>query len=91
MSQVPTLAPGTRLLGSYEGSGFVEPHYLAVRRDQQVVHLPRLLQLVLQSLDGRRDLEAVAARVSDEFGRRLTPEGLEHLLETKLRPLGLVS
>ncbi|MGZ4590150.1 MAG: nucleotide-binding protein [Actinomycetes bacterium] len=91
MAQVPTLAPGTRLLGSYEGSGFVEPHYLAVRRDQQVVHLPRLLQLVLQSLDGRRDLEAVAARVSDEFGRRLTPEGLEHLLETKLRPLGLVS
>jgi putative peptide zinc metalloprotease protein len=91
MGEVPTLTPGTRLLGSYEGSGFVEPHYLAVRWDQQVVHLPRLLQLVLENIDGRRDLDMVADRVSQDFGRRLTPAGLRHLLDTKLRPLGLVT
>ncbi|HEX6920384.1 MAG TPA: MinD/ParA family protein [Actinomycetes bacterium] len=87
---VPRLCAGTRLIGPYEGSGFREPHYLVARADQRVVHLPRLLFLVVESIDGRRDVSDVADRVSAAFGRRLTVDGLQHVMDTKLRPLGLV-
>src|SRR5512139_915279 len=88
--EVPRLCAGTRLIGPYEGSGFREPHYLVARADQRVVHLPRLLFLVVESIDGRRDVSDVADRVSAAFGRRLTVDGLQHVMDTKLRPLGLV-
>lgn len=88
--EVPRLCDGVRLIGPYEGSGFRDPHYLVARADQRVVHLPRLLYLVVDSLDGRRGLPEVADRVSEAFGRRLTVDGLRHVIQTKLRPLGLV-
>jgi putative peptide zinc metalloprotease protein len=86
----PRPAYGTRLVGGYEGSGFTEPHYLIERADGQVLHVTRLLFLVAANIDGTRALPDVAALVSAQFGRELTPEGLLYLLEAKLSPLGII-
>jgi putative peptide zinc metalloprotease protein len=86
----PRLADGTRLVGGYEGSGFTEPHYLIEREDGQVLHVTRLLFLVAANIDGARTVPEVAALVSAQFGRELTPEGLLYLLEAKLSPLGII-
>jgi putative peptide zinc metalloprotease protein len=87
---LPRLADDVRLLGSCPGSGYREPRYLIERPDQQMLQLSRLLFLVAANLDGRRSVEEVADRVSTQYRRRLTTEGLEFLVEAKLRPLGLL-
>ena len=87
----PRLADGVRLLGEYEGSGFTEPHYLAVRGDDQVLHMSKLLHLVASHLDGVRTPEQVAEAVGAEYGRELSAEGLTFLLEERLRPLQLLA
>lgn len=89
MSVAPRLADGVRLLGEYQGSGYTDPKYLIVRRDNQVIHVSRLLYLVASHLDGRSPAESVAADVSDEYGKTLTTEGLDFLLSEKLAPLGI--
>ncbi|MDN5795041.1 MAG: MinD/ParA family protein [Intrasporangium sp.] len=83
-------AAGLDLLGEVQDSGLAKTTYLARRSDGQVVQLSELLHLVLAELDPARSPAAVASAVSDAFGRRLTTEGLAHLLETRLVPLGLV-
>ena len=87
---VPRLADDVRLLGRYPGSGFREPRYLIERRDHRMVQVSRLLFIVAANLDGRHSVDEVADRVSAQYRRRLTTEGLEFLVEAKLRPLGLV-
>ncbi|WP_347353171.1 AAA family ATPase [Intrasporangium sp.] len=84
-------AAGLDLLGEVQDSGLAQPTYLARRADGQVVQLSELLHLVLAELDPVRSPAAVASAVSDVFGRRLTTEGLAHLLHTRLVPLGLVT
>jgi len=85
------LPDGVRLLGRYEGSGLLEPHFLAQRADGQMVHLSRLLYLVAANAEGGRSLDEVAARVSDQYQRVLTPAGLRFLVEEKLGPAGVVT
>ena len=85
----PRLAEGVRLLGEYEGSGFTEARYLVARADGQLLHVSRLLFLVASALDGRRDGAQVAAQVSAIYGRTLTPDGLDLLLEHRLAPMGI--
>ena len=85
------LAAGVRLLGPYEGSGLREQHYLVERADQQVVHLSRLLHLVASSVDGHRSDAEVADRVSADYGRRLTPDGVRYLANNKLQPAGVLA
>ena len=87
----PCVAEGVELLGEYEGSGYREPHYLARRSDGQVIQLTRLLYLVATSADGSRSLAEIADRVSEEYGRRVSPDNVAVLVEDKLRPLGLVA
>ncbi|MFJ6053684.1 hypothetical protein [Streptomyces sp. NPDC092307] len=87
---VPRRPRGLRLHGEYLGGGFKEPKYIARRRDGQVVQLSRLLYLVADAMDGKRDTEQIAHRVSGRAGRELDAEGVEFLIDTKLRPLGLV-
>ncbi len=84
-------APGLDLLGEVQDSGLAQRSYLVRRSDGQVVQLSELLHLVLAELDPARSPAAVASAVSDAFGRRLTAEGLAHLLETRLQPLGLAT
>jgi putative peptide zinc metalloprotease protein len=87
---LPRLADDVRLLGSCPGSGYREPRYLIERPDQRMLQLSRLLFIVAANLDGRHSVEEIADRVSTQYRRRLTTEGLEFLVEAKLRPLGLL-
>jgi putative peptide zinc metalloprotease protein len=89
MSAAPRLAEGVRLLGEYQGSGYTDPKYLIARRDDQVIQVSRLLYLVAAHLDGRTPAEAVAAEVSQEYGKTLSLEGLDFLVSEKLAPLGI--
>ncbi|MFF3586595.1 hypothetical protein ACFYYI_05445 [Streptomyces sp. NPDC002387] len=86
---VPRLSAGLRLHGEYQGSGFTEPRYIARRGDGQVVQLSRLLHLVASSIDGSRDIETIAHRVSARFGREVSAENIRYLIENKLDPLGV--
>jgi putative peptide zinc metalloprotease protein len=83
-------APGLELLGPTQGSGLREPAYLVRRADDQMAQVSELLHLVLVYVDRDRTLPEVAAAVSLAYGRTLTVEGLEHLITTRLEPLGLV-
>ncbi|MGH4023385.1 MAG: hypothetical protein ACRDRV_02240 [Pseudonocardiaceae bacterium] len=87
----PRLAEGVELIGEYEGSGFQEPKYILRRADGQVIQVPPLLYLLAGSLDGKRDLEQVATRLSDEFGRDLGAEQVSFLLDYRLRPAGILA
>ena len=86
---IPRLSAGLKLHGEYQGSGFTEPKYIARRGDGQVVQLSRLLYLVASSVDGLRDEEAIAHRVSARFGREVSGENIRYLVENKLEPLGV--
>ena len=86
---VPRLSAGLGLHGEYQGSGFTEPKYIARRGDGQVVQLSRLLYLVASSVDGVRDAEIIAHRVSARFGREVSAENIRYLIEQKLDPLGV--
>src|SRR3954453_11093354 len=85
------LADGIELIGEYEGSGIKEPPLLARRADGQVVQLPRLLYQIAEAADGRRDGEAVAAHVSQRYGRNISAESVGFLVDKKLRPLGVLA
>lgn len=84
-------APGVRLLGRYEGAGYVEPRYLVVRADGQTIMLTRLLYLAVQYADARLDPSAQAQLISREYGRLLPVDQLGRLVRGKLAPAGLVA
>ncbi len=85
------LADGVELIGEFEGSGYRRPPLLARRGDGQMVQLTRLLYLVAEACDGRRDAQAVAAAVSARDGRRVSAANVLHLAEEQLRPLGVLA
>jgi putative peptide zinc metalloprotease protein len=78
------------LLGPLEGSGYRNPPHLVRRSDGQTVQLTALLYLLLDAIDGRRDLSQLAAVLSERAGKRATPEQVLMLAEQKLRPAGLL-
>jgi putative peptide zinc metalloprotease protein len=82
---------GLQLLGTVQDSGLRQTTCLVRRQDGQVVQLSELLYRVLDQLHPLRSPAQVASAVSDAFGRRLTVEGLEYLLQTRLVPLGLAT
>jgi len=85
------LADGVELLGSSEGSGYVDEHHLARTAAGRVVQLTELLFLVAQAAgpDGASD-EEVAARVSKDFGKSVSADNVRQLAD-KLRPLGVLA
>lgn len=50
-----------------------------------------LLHLVASQLGNGTELDDVAGRVATELGRPVSTESITHLLERKLRPLGIIS
>src|SRR5918993_4775585 len=91
IAPVPSLAPGTELIGEYEGSGFREPVFLVRRGDGQMIQLSRLVYLIASEIDGQKDFGQIAERVSSEFGRTLSAENVRFLVENKLQPLGILA
>ena len=87
---VPALAEGVELLGQLDASGFKEPPCLARRGDGQTIQLTDLLYRVLELVDGRRDLAAIAAALSERIGKEASADDVRFLVEEKLRPLGLL-
>ena len=87
----PRRPAGLELLGEFKGSGFTEPQYLVRRADGQVIQLSGLLYAVVQSADGRRDLEAIAAAVSRDTGRGVHADHVRFLVEKRLCPLGVLA
>src|SRR5438067_1553609 len=81
---------GQRDLGCAQGSGLNAQRYLVQRADGQVLQLSELLHLVVREVSIDRDAPQIAAAVSAAYGRQLTVEGLQHLVEGKLAPMGLV-
>ena len=87
---IPERAGGVQLLGEMEQSGFKEPPCLVCRGDGQTIQLTDLLYRVLEAIDGRRDLEAVAAEVTRAIGKEASADDIRFLIDEKLRPLGLL-
>ncbi|CUR58351.1 putative ATPase involved in chromosome partitioning [metagenome] len=83
-------ALGLQFLGPVQGSGLRDPAYLVRRIDDQVVQLSELLHLVVVHAEPPRASAELAEAVSAAYGRTLTAEGVEHLIATRLEPLGLV-
>ena len=83
-------AAGVELLGEIPGSGYRRPPALARRGDGQVLTLTPLLQQVMLAVDGMRGVHEVAAEVSRTSGRLVQPDDVRHLVDTTLRPLGLL-
>ena len=84
-------AHGIELIGEFEGSGFKVTPHLARRADGQVVQLTQLLYLVAEASDGQRDVDEIADLVSEQYGRRVTGDNVQFLVDEKLRPLGVLA
>jgi putative peptide zinc metalloprotease protein len=88
--EVLARAAGVELLGEVPGSGYRRPPALARRGDGQVVTLTPLLHEVLAAVDGERPVAEIADVVSASSGRLVAPGDVRQLVDTTLRPLGLL-
>ena len=88
---IPARADGVQLIGEMQGSGYRETPALVRRSDGQTLQLTPLLYLVLDAVDGRRTHEEIATNVSAGFGRLVTADNVRELIESQLRPLGLLT
>ncbi|MGH9263912.1 MAG: hypothetical protein ACRD1D_04405 [Acidimicrobiales bacterium] len=79
------------LIGESAGSGYKEPPALARRGDGQIIQLTPLLYMVAEECDGSRDEAAVAAAVTERFGRTVSADNVRTLVQEKLRPLGVLA
>ena len=84
-------ADGVQLIGEMDGSGYRVPPKLVRRGDGQTVQLTPLLYALLESIDGDRDADQVAAVVSDQTGKPVSADNVRTLVDDQLRPLGLLT
>ncbi|MEU7526729.1 hypothetical protein AB0A74_13425 [Saccharothrix sp. NPDC042600] len=86
----PRRARDVELIGALRDSGHRHPPALVRRGDGQVLQLTPLLYRVLAAADGRTDLAGIAAAVGPAIGRTVSADDVRTLLDTKLKPLGLL-
>ncbi|MDP1794923.1 MAG: hypothetical protein Q8K63_12390 [Acidimicrobiales bacterium] len=84
------LADGLDLVGEFEGSGFIEAPSIVRLASGQTIQLTELLYVVLESIDGTRSNDEIAALVSERIGKQASAENIAYLAEEKLRPLGVL-
>ncbi|PPK62054.1 hypothetical protein V5P93_005186 [Actinokineospora auranticolor] len=87
---VPHRADGVELIGEMRGSGYRRPPALVRRGDGQVIQLTPLLYNILSAVDGEADHERIAAVVSERVQRRVGASDVRALIESKLRPMGVL-
>ena len=63
--------------GSTRAPGFKEPPHLARRGDGQVIQLTRLLHLVAEAADGRRDIAEIAASCPSASAARVSADNVD--------------
>src|SRR5579884_1995219 len=83
-------AEGIELLGGVHGSGYKEGAALVRRADGQVVQLGPLMYALLESIDGTRSRDELAAAVSQRLGRRCDGKHVDRLAQ-KLAAQGLLA
>jgi putative peptide zinc metalloprotease protein len=88
--EAPVPAAGLQLIGQAPGSGYRNPPSLVRRADGQMLQLTALLYRTLDAVDGQRDYDEIAAHVSAGSGRSITGEDARMLVDSQLRPLGVV-
>ncbi|MFC7496059.1 MULTISPECIES: hypothetical protein [unclassified Nocardioides] len=86
----PVRVDGVQFIGEMVGSGYRTPPSLVRRADGQVLQLTPLLYLVLRAVDGRSSCAEIAQRVGRAMGRSVTATDIATLIDTRLRPLGLL-
>ena len=91
VDSTPRLAPGVELLGELTGSGYREAPGLVRRGDGQTLSLTPLLYQLLSVVDGRRDDAELARALNARIAKTAAPEDVRHLLDRRLRPLGLLA
>ena len=87
---VPVRAEGVQLLGAVGGSGYRRAPSLVRRSDGQTIQLTPLLYDLLDAIDGERDYGELAEILSRRSGKHAAPDDVHFLIETKLRPLGVL-
>src|SRR4051794_30420702 len=91
VSTVPLArADGLELLGDVSGSGYREGAALVRRADGQMVQLGPLMYALLEAIDGRRDVDALADAMSGRLARQVEREHVAALAE-KLAAQGLLA
>ena len=86
----PDRVDGVHLIGEMVGSGYRTPPSLVRRSDGQVLQLTPLLYLVLSAVDGHRSCAEIADLVSHRLRRGVTADHVRALVDSHLRPLGLL-
>src|SRR6185503_5633339 len=90
IQRAPARPEGLELIGELKGSGYRTAPSLVRRPDGQTLQVTPLLYSVLEAVDGRRDVVAIAERVSAETGRAVAASDVQKLIDERLRPMGLV-
>ncbi len=84
-------AEGVQLIGEMAGSGYRVPPSLVRRQDGQTIQLTTLLYLTLEAVNDERTTDEVAAAVSEQYGKPVSPDNIATLVDEQLRPLGLLT
>ena len=84
------LADGLDLVGEFQASGYKEAPCIVRLASGQTIQLTPLLFDVLSCIDGQRDLEGVAAAVSERINKTASADDIAFLVDNKLRPLGVL-
>jgi outer membrane lipoprotein-sorting protein len=85
----PTLAQGVRLVGKMNGLGFQDQQWL-IDRNGQFLQVTELLYRVAEQANGTHTLEQIADSVSSLTEWSLDAGDVEHLIDAKLIPLGIL-
>jgi putative peptide zinc metalloprotease protein len=85
----PKLASDVELVGEFEGTGFAERQWL-VRRGDRFIQLTELLYQIAEKADGERDLDEIAAAVTDATEWIVTEDNVRELIGSRLVPLGVI-
>ncbi len=85
------LTEDCELLGRYESSAFEQPQYLLRHGDNQLMRVSQILYLLASHLDGRRETEEIAERISADLGRTVSADNVRYLVRHKLQSCGLVT
>src|SRR5215211_5659579 len=78
---VPERVDDVELIGRFEQSGYKDPPWLVRRTDRETIQLTHLLYVVLEAIDGRRDVDAIAAIASERIGKRASGQSVRFLIE----------
>jgi outer membrane lipoprotein-sorting protein len=85
----PVRSAGVRLMGTMKDMGFAESQWL-IERGGEYVQVSELLYRIIELSDGQHTLRELADGVTSSTDWMIEPEDVEHLIASKLAPLGII-